>query len=240
MFGKNEVHGPFAGENVGDLKVAEGPFYTIQGEGPDAGRPALFVRLSHCNLRCYFCDTKFDEGQWNSLPGLCDIITTMSASTGCALVVITGGEPLLQNIVPLVKYLNAHGISVSVETAGVVYYPELAEVFDAVRSKHGNLIVCSPKTPKINTQLEPLVGAWKYIIKAGEVDSSGIPNKSTQIEGKCTALFMSKYAGVPIYVQAMDEYDEVLNSRNLRAAAKTALRFGYRLSVQMHKLAQLP
>jgi hypothetical protein len=237
MFGTNPISKPFQ-QTDGSLKVNE-LFYTLQGEGPDAGRPAIFVRLSHCNLRCYFCDTEFETGVFVGQHELLKSVLDLSRLHGCSLVVITGGEPLLQNIVPLVLDLNLHGISVSVETAGTLFDPELPTVFSPTRDIAGNLIVCSPKTPKINSDLEGLVGAWKYIIRHGNVGPGGIPNMSTQQQGTHTNLFMPRDITVPVYVQPMDEGDELKNRLNVEATAQVALRFGHRMSVQIHKLAGL-
>lgn len=222
------------GQSTGSLKVTE-CFYTIQGEGPDAGRPAIFIRLTHCNLRCFFCDTQFDEGTWYSLQALASKVLEMSQRHQCSLVVITGGEPCLQDFTPLVSVLNAHGIAASVETAGLAYYPALQEFFSPTRSIAGNLIVCSPKTPKIHPGLEQLVGAYKYIVKAGET-ALGLPIMSTQIRGQHAAIFMTHDVTVPIYIQPMDEQDDEKNYANLMEARDVCLRHGYRVSVQMHKL----
>ena len=215
-------------------------FDTIQGEGPDAGRPAIFVRLARCNLRCYFCDTEFERGAMHAVDVLLDMIARIAKTRSRELVVITGGEPLLQNIVPFVRGLNSLGIAASVETAGTCFYPELRELFDAHRSPgRENLIVCSPKTPKIADGLEEIVGAWKYIVRQGSVAEDGLPNASTQIEGRASRIFRPSFPSVPIYVQAMDELDETKNANNLQAAVRASLEHGYRLTVQMHKLAGL-
>lgn len=243
MFGQNKVTGPYRpdpleGQKPGDLKVTE-LFYTIQGEGPDAGRPAIFLRLTHCNLRCFFCDTQFDEGKWYPFDQLCRDILGLAQRHGCGLVVITGGEPLLQDFSDLVGVLNGHGIVVSVETAGIAYSHWLPLYFSPTRSIEGNLIVCSPKTPKINSQLEPLIGAYKYIVKAGET-AVGLPMMSTQRQGERSAIFMSSDITVPIYIQAMDEGREIDNLRNLHEARDVCLKHGYRLSIQVHKLVGVP
>lgn len=237
MFGKNEVVAPFRNAQ-GDLKVTE-IFYTIQGEGPDQGRPAIFVRLTHCNLRCYFCDTQFDEGKELSLRTVTDEVLMLAGLHGCRLVVITGGEPCLQNFVPLVHNMNAHGLECSIETAGTTYFDELASVFSPLRAIHNNLMVCSPKTPKIHTGIEALVGAYKYIIKKGATGAGGIPSKSTQKEGETSHLFMPRDIAVPVWVQPMDEQDTFKNEDNLAEATRIALKHGYRLGVQVHKLAGL-
>lgn len=237
MFGKNEISKPMM-DDEGSLLVRE-IFYTIQGEGPDAGRPAIFVRLAKCNLRCWFCDTDFENGITYRVTDLMYHVATISRNQRCGLVVVTGGEPLLQNIVPFVKACNSLGIACSVETAGTLHYPELGEVFSPSRSIGDNLIVCSPKTPRIASELERLVGAWKYVIKDGEVDDAGLPNGSTQRPGNRISVFMPSNPAVPIYVQPMDEQDATKNDANLKAAARSSMRHGYRLGVQIHKLADL-
>ncbi|MEW6079323.1 MAG: radical SAM protein [Thermodesulfobacteriota bacterium] len=92
-------------------------FYSIQGESLDAGRPCVFVRLTGCNLRCAWCDTRYayDEGRDMPLAGVMDQV----AAYGCPLVEITGGEPLLQDRTPeLARELIRAGHQVLVETNG--------------------------------------------------------------------------------------------------------------------------
>jgi 7-carboxy-7-deazaguanine synthase len=237
MFGQNKVSGPF-NESGKRLRVNE-VFYTLQGEGPDAGRPAIFVRLSRCNLRCYFCDTEFETGQDVELQRLVDDVLVLARQHGCKLVVITGGEPLLQNILPFVERMNEMDMSCSIETAGTITIPNLHTRFDPMRSVHGNLIVCSPKTPRIHTHLERLVGAWKYVVRDGEGDGWGMPTMSTQHKDKPSGVFVPVHPVVPIYVQPMDEGVAERNAANLAWATKIALEHGYRLGVQVHKLVGL-
>ena len=239
MFGKNEVSGPF--NNLGDKFRVTELFYTLQGEGPDAGKAAIFLRLSKCNLRCFFCDTEFEVGTEYEIDTLLNEINKMRIGTAARIVVITGGEPLLQNIVPLVKAINLLGLPVSIETAGTVYLDGLERLFRHDRAIFDNLIVCSPKTPRVNEQLEGLVGAWKYIITKDDTsEMDGLPIKSTQIRDKEQVLFRPLNSVAPIYVQPMDQQDEIDNRRNLQEATESALKFGHILSVQMHKLAELP
>lgn len=243
MFGTNRITKPWS-DSFGALTVNE-IFYTLQGEGPDAGRPAIFIRLSKCNLRCFFCDTEFEKGNILSVSDIMARVDTF-ASTGCRLVVLTGGEPLLQNVIPLIGALNNRQISVSIETAGTICPDGLASLFASKRehSPCGNMIVISPKTPKLNGPVAALCGALKYIVNAPDVSKDdGLPMMSTQVQGKAEQLFRpvsGMMAGVPIYVQAMDVGDDQRNQINLLMAAEICLRHGYRLSVQLHKLAQLP
>lgn len=237
MFGKNQVSGPF--NESGERLLVNEVFYTIQGEGPDSGRTAVFVRLSKCNLRCYFCDTEFEKGEEFELSHLVQKIIN-TTQPGCKLVVITGGEPLLQNIVPLVEHLNRLGLSCSVETAGVAMLPNLHTVFDPMRSINGNLIVCSPKTPKIHPEIERLVGAWKYVVRRGEGNEWGLPSMSTQLQGRTSEVFRPIHPVVDIWVQPMDVQDAFDNDDNLKWARDVCLKHGYRLGVQVHKLAEVP
>lgn len=116
-------------------------FYTLQGEGANTGRAAVFCRFSGCNLWsgreedrsravCRFCDTDFvgtgpDGGRFASAESLADSVGTAwrgGSETG-KLVVCTGGEPLLQVDEALVAALHARGFTVAVETNGTRHAP---------------------------------------------------------------------------------------------------------------------
>lgn len=92
-------------------------FFSIQGESSFAGRPCVFVRLTGCNLRCRYCDTRYayDEGAYLDAAA----IRQKVAAYGCRLVEITGGEPLLQEETPsLIGRLLDEGFQVLLETNG--------------------------------------------------------------------------------------------------------------------------
>lgn len=239
MFGKNKIESPFRNPN-GDLLVKE-VFATLQGEGPQAGWPAVFVRLGRCNLRCHFCDTEFEQDlKVYSAKGLFQHIQFVAQKNKAQVVVITGGEPLLQNVLPLIQMLNDNDIGVSIETAGTLMLPGLERYYDRLAQElYDNLLICSPKTGQVNRDLIPLVSAWKYIIKAGEVDEDGFPTGSTQVPGTVLRMFRPG-PSAPIYYQPMDEQDAAKNQANLEAARDLAMKHGRRLSIQMHKLAGLP
>ena len=121
-------------------------FYTLQGEGPHTGRPAVFCRFSGCNLWtgherhraqavCQFCDTDFvgtdgpGGGRFRSGAELAAAASSLWAggtSGGCdgKFVVCTGGEPLLQLDEEAVDALHAEGFTVAVETNGTVKAPK--------------------------------------------------------------------------------------------------------------------
>ncbi len=111
-------------------------FYTLQGEGAQAGRPVVFCRFSGCNLWtgierdrttavCRFCDTDFvgvgpDGGRFDSATELAAAVGRLwpKAGGGTPCVVCTGGEPLLQMDTPLVNAFHAAGFEVAIETNG--------------------------------------------------------------------------------------------------------------------------
>jgi 7-carboxy-7-deazaguanine synthase len=92
-------------------------FYSVQGESTYAGRPCVFVRLTACDLRCSWCDTPyaFHEGRKRPL----DEVLAEVERFDCALVEVTGGEPLLQEeVYPLMERLVDRGKTVLLETGG--------------------------------------------------------------------------------------------------------------------------
>lgn len=209
---------------------------TIQGEGPFVGKPAVFIRLAGCNLDCSFCDTQYTIGRLSKTPSeVLDMIVTALSKAKVfipnPLVVLTGGEPLRQDIGPLCSYLGNRGIRVQIETNGTLYLPTLP--FRDVT------IVCSPKTKYLNPKLQPHIAALKYVIQDGFVDPmDGLPIKTLGNEGGVAR----PHPNLPrpeIYVQPLDEQDPNNNAKNLAATVQSCLQFGHRLCLQMHKIANL-
>lgn len=236
MFGKNVITKPFRHED-GGLLVNE-VFPTIQGEGPDAGTPAVFVRLAKCNLACTFCDTEFESGTWWDHESLLIRVRNVRAHRPIELVVITGGEPLLQNLHPFITICNRFHLRVSIESAGTVWDPNLTSLFQGGI----NRLVISPKTPKLAPEALEVVDAFKYIIGVGNsAADDGLPILSTQRAGVQSRVYRhTRFDDTQIYVQPMDEGDPVKNAANATLAAEVAMRFGYKLSVQIHKVVGLP
>jgi 7-carboxy-7-deazaguanine synthase (Cx14CxxC type) len=115
-------------------------FYTIQGEGANTGRPAVFLRFSGCNLWsgresdrssavCQFCDTDFvgtasDGGRFETASELGQAVDAQwPAKASAKFVVCTGGEPLLQLDRALIDELHARGFLVAIETNGTIVPP---------------------------------------------------------------------------------------------------------------------
>ncbi|WP_303633409.1 7-carboxy-7-deazaguanine synthase QueE, partial [uncultured Muribaculum sp.] len=89
-------------------------FYSIQGEGVNAGVPAIFLRFSGCNLKCPFCDTSHQTGNPMSLDDIMHEVSRYNAS----LVVLTGGEPSLFIDDAIVEALHNAGKTIAIETNG--------------------------------------------------------------------------------------------------------------------------
>lgn len=103
------------------MKVSE-IFFSLNGEGLLMGVPTIFVRLSGCNLNCVWCDTKYaqDTGTEKSVEDILEEV--LACDNGfCDWVLLTGGEPLLQEIGSLVHKLKDAGYRIGIETNGSIY-----------------------------------------------------------------------------------------------------------------------
>lgn len=231
-------------------------FYTIQGEGPFAGEPAIFVRLAGCNrgvklaMGCEFCDTAFQFARGLTM-GFAQITAVMedslkrtrNLSSSFVLVVITGGEPMLQrNLVGFIEHLAMVGFpQVQIESNGDYLLSEFHF------SSPATTLVVSPKaTSKGYPELKPEVlkraDALKFIISADETSTySYVP--------AYVGPFMQR--GRLVYVQPMTVYKadappgafSIWNSEaidypatvaNYRKVYGMATAWGFRVSTQLH------
>ncbi|HEY0845536.1 MAG TPA: 7-carboxy-7-deazaguanine synthase [Noviherbaspirillum sp.] len=203
-------------------------FYTLQGEGTHAGRPAVFCRFSGCNLWtgrevdragavCKFCDTDFvgTDGELGGkyvdsehLAGVIDSLWPLT-HTASKFVVFTGGEPLLQLDEALIRSMHAHGFQVAIETNGTIAVP------------HGVDWVCV--SPKAGSEL---------IVRAGNEIKVVVPQQN-QVIAEYESLEFEHF-----YLQPMDGPDAEHNTRLAIALCKKNPK--WKLSLQTHKLLQIP
>ncbi len=205
-------------------------FYTLQGEGANAGRPAVFCRFAGCNLwtgreadrstaSCRFCDTEFvgtdgpGGGKFETAAALADAIAARwpaGAQAGARrFVVLTGGEPLLQVDPPLLDALHTRRFEVAVETNGTIEPPQGID-----------WLCLSPKA-----DAEP-------VVVAGEELKLVFPQEGGEPERYAKLRFRH------FFLQPMDGPDR---DRNTRLALEYCLAHPeWRLSLQTHKILGIP
>ncbi len=203
-------------------------FYTLQGEGAQAGRPAVFCRFAGCNLwsgreedrssaTCRFCDTDFVGtdgvlgGKFESAQALAALIDAQwpAAQPHHKYVVFTGGEPLLQLDTALIDAIHAQGFEVAIETNGTLPVP-----------KGVDWVCVSPK------QGAPLV------VSHGSELKVVIPQPGQDLAQLASLDFAHHF------LQPMDGPDKDKNTQLAIASCKADPR--WRLSLQTHKLLQIP
>lgn len=203
-------------------------FYTLQGEGAHAGRPAVFCRFSSCNLWtgreadreraiCKFCDTDFvgtdgeGGGKFADAEALAEAVAAKwpMSGGGRPMVVCTGGEPLLQLDVEAVEAFHARGFYVAVETNGTVTPPS------------GIDWLCV--SPKIGSELIVEKGnELKFVVPQGGVDPTAFEHLDFE----------------SFRVQPMDGPDVAANTE---LAVKFCLDHPrWQLSLQTHKYLGIP
>ena len=198
-------------------------FYTLQGEGANAGRAAVFCRFAGCNLwsgreedragaACRFCDTDFVGtdgslgGKYSSAAALAKVIASQwPAGRAPGLVVLTGGEPLLQVDPALIEALHAVGFRLAVETNGTLLPPPGLD-WICVSPKSGN----------------PL------LLRSGQELKVVVPQPGLDLEALADLPFEHHF------VQAMD--GPLARSNTEIATALCLADPRWRLSVQTHKV----
>lgn len=215
MFGENPIRPPVKGD--GQQLDVQHIFLTVQGEGPFAGVPSVFVRLGGCNLACGFCDTEFETFTAMSVEAILARVDQLAE--GAKQIIVTGGEPLRQPIRLLCEKLLNAGYAVQIETNGTLFR-ELPEEVS---------IVCSPKSVNgryiaLREDLLSRASALKFIVSRGQDAYNAVADVGQSVYG------------TPVYIQPMDEYDEKANMENILHAVDMAAVQGYRLCLQTHKI----
>lgn len=229
-------------------------FHTIQGEGPFTGVPAVFIRLGGCNLQCPGCDTEYTNGA--GILTIAEVFAKIGEvvnGSATRLVVITGGEPFRQNISILVNQLHYNKVRVQIETNGSMPPQGLFDLKP--------IIVCSPKTSKLNPKMIPLIDAYKYVVDHSSAsDMDGLPLQALGHQATPHIARPHNDFGGTVYIQPMDmtailmadqaeedlrSYCERLtdvsacNKANLDWCVKSCMKYGYTLQVQLHKIINM-
>ena len=186
-------------------------FYSLQGEGRNTGRAAVFVRFAGCNLRCPFCDTEFDTFTEMSAEDILDAICDYPSR----FIVLTGGEPTLQVDESFVDLLHRHGYEVAMESNGTRPAP-----------RNLDWLTVSPKTK----------GEWQEV--SGERLPDEL--KMVVDEYTDPEAFLSPLTSQPspfLFLQPCDTGDAERNAVIMRrCVAYIKSHPQWRLSLQTHKL----
>jgi 7-carboxy-7-deazaguanine synthase len=199
------------------LKIAE-TFASFQGEGARQGEPTIFLRLAGCNLACAFCDTKTARrgGRSASVPAIVARAERLKKSFPAAWVCLTGGEPMLQDIGPLVSALKKVGFHVQIETNGTIFRPVAAD-----------RVTVSPKPPGYASHAS-------FRRRAAEVKLVVSRNLTLPAVVRVRKAFP---AGTPVFLQP--ESNAAWSRAKAVRLANAALRAGLRnirLSLQLHRV----
>lgn len=189
-------------------------FYSLQGEGYFTGTPAVFVRLSGCNLHCDFCDTEHETGINMSETQIVEEVCKYPSDH----VVITGGEPLLQLNLLLIHKLHKAGKFVQIETNGS--RPLEGDLLTEI-----DWVTCSPKYGNLpNIQR---VDELKVVYDLATLDSI---EKLSTIE-----VPTGEY-----YLQPCDRGNPSINEMITASCIKYILdNPQWKLSLQTHKILKL-
>lgn len=190
-------------------------FYTIQGEGVHAGKPAYFVRLAGCDVGCVWCDVK-ESWPTEGYPECgSDEICEWIAQTPAQLVVITGGEPAMYDCNPLVDALKSKGYRVHVETSAA--YP-----------LQGNYdwICISPKKFKQPVEAEMQRAHELKVIVFNDSDFQWAEQWAQTVGPGCALLLQAEW----------DKRDKVMPKMIDYVKANPR----WRICIQTHKIIQVP
>ncbi|MEC9282640.1 MAG: 7-carboxy-7-deazaguanine synthase QueE [Bdellovibrionota bacterium] len=222
-------------------------FFTVQGEGLHTGRPAIFLRLSGCNLRCEWlnsdgstslCDTPYSSHQPEKLLKSIDDIVEDIKSYPCKYVVITGGEPYLQKaIAPFISELKNLGYYVCIETNASIYFeteadfismsPKLStscvdksENFESHQKRRKNIEALASFTKQHDFQFKFVINCKDDLLEAKEMIA--------EIEAVTAPIAKDKILLMPQAVtkkQLEEKSEQVI---------EWAMEFGYSFCDRMH------
>ncbi len=209
-------------------------FYSLQGEGFLAGVPSVFVRLAGCPLRCRWCDTQYawdvGGGQYYSI----DRIADDAAKFSCRHVVVTGGEPMVNEELPqLLRELKARDKHITVETAGIEFMRDLACDLMSISPKLSNSTPADESLAHQHEQarfnlaeLKALVANYEYQLKF-VVDS---PEDMAEIEETLEHIGNVDMEKVMLMPQA-ETRAELLEKAGM--AAQLCQQYGYAFSQRL-------
>ena len=213
------------------MKVNE-IFYSLQGEGVYTGTAAVFLRLSGCNMKCWFCDTKgHEQGTEMTEEEIAERVSQYPARH----IVITGGEPTMQLNARLTQLLHEKDFYIQIETNGALPLKDGTEV---------DWITCSPKGNEIKIQRIDelkLLFIKEYLEKYKEVKASQRCLQPLDEGGQEVQTLASQAGSSPRLRRAELGSSRFASSRGGNEVISYIKEHPqWRLSLQTHKLINIP
>lgn len=199
-------------------------FDSIQGEGSMMGMPVTFVRFRGCNLRCPWCDTKQswkiveagdqeDGFTWMTID---EIIAKCNRS----IVILTGGEPCMHNLEPLIEALHMEEKLACIETNGTLPTPSNVD-----------WVVTSPKPGKYEIHAECFFNELKYVVDEEFDPDTCIPD---ELKGECGRIWLQPcdYGDTPT--------GTIKTKESIQRCIELAMKHSFlRVGIQLHKLYEV-
>lgn len=190
-------------------------FYTLQGEGQHQGRAAYFLRLGGCDVGCVWCDVKESWDAEKHPPATVEEMVAMVKQTPAEIVVITGGEPFMYDLAPLIQGLRQQNLKVHIETSGA--YPVTG---------NPDWICVSPKKFKAPlSEVMPLADELKVVVY-NKTDLEWAEKHASMVNPACRLFLQPEWSRseqvTPLIIDYIKEHPQ------------------WEFSLQMHKYIHVP
>lgn len=190
-------------------------FYTLQGEGQHQGRAAYFLRLGGCDVGCVWCDVKESWDAEKHPPVTVEEMVAMVKQTAAQIVVITGGEPFMYDLAPLIQGLQQQNLKVHIETSGA--YPVTG---------NPDWICVSPKKFKAPlSEVMPLADELKVVVY-NKTDLEWAEKHASMVNPACRLFLQPEWSKseqvTPLIIDYIKEHPQ------------------WEFSLQMHKYIHVP
>lgn len=231
-------------------------FPTIQGEGPFAGHPAVFLRLAGCNrgrkddMGCKFCDTAFYFSKGQRMRFAAIVEEAFGMDKPPSLLVITGGEPMMQNnLVGFIEYMNAVAAQ-----AGARLRIQIESNGDRIAPNYDGSMADLVVSPKQNGTVDSLTGGYRLpapdviaaanyfkFVVSGDIDNPyyNVPVWANSLKVPVYVSPLTVYkkahdAGAPVSAWDPELVDHEATRINYKRAASIAMFRNFRVSIQQH------
>lgn len=200
------------------MKIVE-IFKSIQGEGSNFGKQVIFIRLGNCNLKCPWCDTDWKKYKELTTQEIMEEISKYN----CKNVIITGGEPTISNLTPLLKELKDRGYWIAIETNGTnnIGYEYIDYIATSPKFIYGSKIIKLKKANEVR-------------IVVDTSNKKDFMNFCIDIKNKIKA---NKYFLSPVEING--EFKNLALLGEIKQNLKERGAGEWEISIQLHKLMKI-